>query len=915
MSVVKNQSQINNERAFFLLANMSSVNSGSISTAQITTSSIGAITGQISTLNTNLGNFSSIYTNYVSSGFAEITDIVNSTIFSLGVFINGAELTTVGGNELLLNGLPIATTTNLSSIQDWALDPAVSTVNMAGNNLISTNQISCINLVAGNILVNNLLAYNILAVSTFTSTISSLTNTTTQLFASSIGSGNITTSTISSLTAATGQLYASSIGSGNITASTIGVRGIDSLSSINGQPYPLPGTGSTISTFQTVTATQYVSTPQLFVSSINGAELTQNTIVISSLVTTFISSPLVNANLALMSSFQLAPNASFDPNLNINFGLGSAFENIAGAAAGGFSLIVGGVALATATTALYSARQTVTLKPSTFELVNTTTQLQVSTLGQQVSSIIRFVSSLNEQTPGQEIFISTVIPAGTLVIRSMSDPLNTISSPSSTIQAFGQWVALPSGGVSQFSTLTVSSLIAADNISTAQLFVGNSISTGVISLTNVFAQGLVSTLQLAASTLTVSDVISTANVNLSSINSQPYPPTQAPFSTFTNNIYVQNIVSSGAVVTTLVQNLGLISTLVLEASTIRAIDLVSTPSLIVSSINGLPVNPSTLGVSSITATDVSTININAYSFNGVPLNSPIFANPDYSTVNVTGQITASTFATNKRITCGTGQFDGNSVSTNTISTNTIRANIINVNTLSTGTLTIGNLITPSISSINISTSAIRASSILANTVSTVGTVDVGGQLTVRSVAVVNTAIYTGFILVSTISQPVGGQSLLRSTVTDTLYASTISTFGFTTSSINSIPAAAYLTPVSYTNKVLWSSLSTVYNAVASTFITTQTSNLVQINFSASAQNSVNQFHNLNYYLAIDGLSSVTAATSVPSGIGHYTSGSINYVTTVPSGSHRVVAYMNCDANAIATVTNVFLTALGNLSQG
>ena len=84
---------------------------------------------------------------YSLSGSAPVvipSNLVVSTLTAVSEtvsgFINldGNILTTASGvgAELLLNGIPIATTSNLSSIQDWAKFPAVSTVN-ANSNLIT----------------------------------------------------------------------------------------------------------------------------------------------------------------------------------------------------------------------------------------------------------------------------------------------------------------------------------------------------------------------------------------------------------------------------------------------------------------------------------------------------------------------------------------------------------------------------------------------------------------------------------------------------------------------------------------------------------------------------------------------------------------------------------------------------------
>ena len=58
-----------------------------------------------------------------------------------------SNILTTAGTELLFNGIPIATTQNISSIADWSYDPAVSTLNMNNYPIIgATNiQISSIN--------------------------------------------------------------------------------------------------------------------------------------------------------------------------------------------------------------------------------------------------------------------------------------------------------------------------------------------------------------------------------------------------------------------------------------------------------------------------------------------------------------------------------------------------------------------------------------------------------------------------------------------------------------------------------------------------------------------------------------------------------------------------------------------------
>lgn len=860
MSLLTNQTNINKDSAFFLLANMSSVNSGSISTAQITTSSIGAITANVSSLTVGSGTFSSIYTDYISSGIADLQDITTSTIFATaGVFIDGAELTTLKGTDLLLNGIPIATTSNLSTLQDWAFDPAISSVNMNAFDLLNANLVSTVNLRAASAFIQNLLAWNILAVSSFTSSISSLSIQSDELVVSSVRgntailsnyvntstveSDNVTTTTLGVLkitdksgdAAGSGAIFLNgdisidsrSAGAGIFLTPTdvvtIGngagefyglqvgyitnVSSISDVSTINGIPYPPPGTGSTISTFQTITATEYISTPDLRVSSINGAELNGTTIIISSINTQSVSTNELQVNLTSVSSIQLRPSVGFNPSLSVDMGLGSLFTNVAGAALGGMNMIVGGIALATGVTAIYQGRQTKTVNLSTFELVNGTTQLQISTLGLDVSTTTRFVSSVNADTPGEEYFISTIIPAGTPLIRSFSDPMNTISSPASSIQAFGQWVALPEGNISslEFSTITCSTLVAADLVSTLNLEVNNIISTNGISAQYVIGEQLISTPLLF----------------VSSINNDVYPPAQEQLSTFPGSIYVADSIFAANLLSTFNVNVGnVISTNGLSAQYVIGEQLVSTPQLFVSSINGATFGQSTVFISSVEATTISTNNISFNFIDGLSISSPVFANPSYSTVSVTGQITASTFATTKRITCGIGQFDGNTISTNTASTGTLRAGVVNAATLSTGVATI--------------------------------------------------------------------------------------------STINGIPRAAYQTPSGFTNTALTTTLQTTALAVASTQVT----NAITANILANANITISSATNTlaNYYvnLQIGSVMSPSTFISGPPGIGHYTACGITFRTSLAAGTYNVVCWVGAAANGNGQLANVNIWTLPNV---
>jgi hypothetical protein len=118
----------------------------------------------------------------------------------------------------------------------------------------------------------------------------------------------------------------------------------------------------------------------------------------------------------------------------------------------------GAVSLATNAQAMYDTReQNLIAGPRgnpgqtsyVYETINGTTQFQFSTLGASTYSVFRTTDQQNpNQTFGQEIFTSTIIPAGSKVLRSVSDPYQfpiistQLLSTTNYLQSFGQWHAI-----------------------------------------------------------------------------------------------------------------------------------------------------------------------------------------------------------------------------------------------------------------------------------------------------------------------------------------------------------------------------------------------------------------------------------------------------------------------------------------
>ena len=343
------------------------------------------------------------------------------------------QILTADPTTLFLNGVPLVTEASISSLSQWALDPALSTIQANNNDLVDVRAGYFSSITANGIQTNTLTAI---------STIQSFDYLSTAL---------VNTDFVSAAA---------------IVASTFnGYTVSDFLSTSPSQYDPNPLFSTIV-----ININGFISTPDLEVSSINGHEFNQNSVIISTVNTDALNAIQISS-LTGDITLQLVSTLSFSGSLGsnsfslggIDLGLGSALGQLTGGALGIMSLVTSGIALGTGVAALNQSRATNNINTANYEMVNGTTQLQVSTVGEFVSSVYRFSSgNPADQEIGSEFFTSTIYAPGTTLLRSMGDPLNTVSTPLSTIQAFGQWVALPEAPavstVSTFVDLTTQNL-------------------------------------------------------------------------------------------------------------------------------------------------------------------------------------------------------------------------------------------------------------------------------------------------------------------------------------------------------------------------------------------------------------------------------------------------------------------------
>jgi len=217
MSLLPNQVAVNENRFFFLRAEGQTISVSSINSNNISSGTINVGSGIISSLSTN--NIDAEYIN-------------NSTINTIAVDIDG-QILTATPTDLLLNGIPIATASSLSSIQDWSIYPAISTLDMNANNIITAGNVSSTGIQAGNALFGNLVAINAMFISSYTSTISAsvfyadVGDFSTLNVSDHISAPSITCSSIKTIDVSAATIEVSTLTAGNLNVSSIGVSSLN----------------------------------------------------------------------------------------------------------------------------------------------------------------------------------------------------------------------------------------------------------------------------------------------------------------------------------------------------------------------------------------------------------------------------------------------------------------------------------------------------------------------------------------------------------------------------------------------------------------------------------------------------------------------------------------------------------------
>ena len=411
----------------FSTVNASTINSGNVTASTLTVSSFSLPNViQVSTINALQGIFSSITAPNIGGG-------------SISTF-STLTASTLNANTANISTLNVSSFTLPTSVQFSTL--AASTLNANTAN-ISTLNVSSLTANAANI-------------STFS--VSSLTGTDANI---SSFRGNY--AKISSIYGVDNNSFISTgyfIGANaNINVISTGFIQATDISTMFIQAnYALLSSISTTNISTTAIIANNISTNSLTVSSISTNTITANVASFSTLnapagsvnVST-INTGLVSTTVGVVRELFLSTmtfNATLSPSLDL--GLGGVIGGLVGGfGANALSVGLGAAGLATGIGALAMSRTSGGTDPSFYQTVNGTSQIQFSTFTSPITRVfVNTDSATPRNTPGNIVNTTTTIPAGTLVMRSVSDPLNLPNASGFAgqgIQGFSQWTQVIPG--------------------------------------------------------------------------------------------------------------------------------------------------------------------------------------------------------------------------------------------------------------------------------------------------------------------------------------------------------------------------------------------------------------------------------------------------------------------------------------
>ena len=522
-----------------------------VSTAQISSLTVNSLTA-------NRINATSTLSGFFEGNYGEISNwYVDEKLY-----VNFQELT-ADSDQLFLNGIPVATTANLSSIQNWSYFAQVSTLD--GNNqstiglsLLESSTIKTPSLVASNIFTQNLMAYNIV---NFTSTVVEVYESTIQ---SDVKLANISTANINNLYVSSGNFSTLNSINGAFNNISAGTTFINTLTGGTASFSNFTASSITVSTiisppaasanFSSITVVSNTNTGSLTVGSNNtttfaaaptfsdGANFNGTRPNFNAGINTTAANNFNNTNLDNVG--RITANTVFVGSSNYVEIQTSSFTNILnnrGADVGGNSVIDLKSRFGAATRVNITADASSALAPTPTQIVTITangaTSLTQNAVGGRVSIVANAGSGsgCNILGFGQvDITANSSLPFAGVIKESAGSILAYSGLTTPAVGVFGG---------SFYSALTTLSLTCGVSPATTSypgvVFLRGDNGTKVINGFDV-DNITVSTINgsayppPASATVSTFTTLRTSSFTVSSINGSAYPPTSAAVSSFTN---------------------------------------------------------------------------------------------------------------------------------------------------------------------------------------------------------------------------------------------------------------------------------------------------------------------------------------------------------------------------------------------
>ena len=801
------------------------------------------------------------------TGFLDLTDFLTidsnnadlfaSTVTTTGIFLD-AQTLTANATELLLNGIPVATTSNISSLADWSLYPMVSTLDGANQKIKNLNDIQSftgnfgsifattltVNTVVAQSTVNNYSTINTVDIEATTINTVTLSTNTMATNAVNLRGPNIAAIFYENLNVAIQQENISTA-SGIISSIVVEEQANGDSGSFAANPLYLlpPALGGGILAGQSYTLSN------------TGSNITSDA--------PFVAPSIATQQLIAFNSI-VASNATFTGSIGVTGTVTGGTLTTAGTVYGGAGSFQG----ALGTNGDIGAGGKITAN----DLLRGNKGINVANGG------ISLIGGL-----GDAAILATDNNATGVRFQAGVGLITTAAALSMNVGGAANWavggaLSLSGGGVIELNTGYVSfsggSTAHVNRIETynsgsiavnSPLFANSNIATPALAVNQIYSlvgpvsiAGIkqVSTIKdlstingLPIASYLVSDAPVFSSITVSSINNQQtteyltFSTTNATFfSTLTSE---QLIVNQGTIPNLLASSINGIP--LVEFSNISTFSTATVSSLLTTNIN-------TTDFSTITA-NISTANVynlNAFYLNGTPV----------------GLIDLTNITCSSLVADLSARVNGNMIVRSTLTTNLLTAvSSLTAPLITATTARITNLFSPSA---NISTLTGSAA-----TLSSINGVAVSQYL--------NTSTFSGASISS-----------------------------LSVSSINNLGVSSFLTPSAFNSTVIGRNLSTTAIPIASTFITMNSPGYVLAQMNVSASNATNQYRNTYINLKISSIVSHSTFTSLPAGTGHQTNGSLSFRTLLGPGTWPIVAFMSAETNGDGFVTSVSLSALGNL---